>query len=148
LGDLIQSIGVIIASIFIYFFPKLKIIDPLCTFIFSIIVLYTTVGIVKQCLNNLMECVPEDVNIEEIKIDIKSLPEVESLHDIHLWYLNPEKKIFTCHVKSSNPAVALQNIKLLMNIKYRIFHVTIQVEPKGIANPSNIQFNWENDIHD
>jgi len=43
IGDLIQSIGVLIASIVIYFYPSMNILDPICTFLFSIIVIFTTV---------------------------------------------------------------------------------------------------------
>jgi solute carrier family 30 (zinc transporter), member 2 len=42
LGDLLSSVGVIIASIFIYFWPSMWIMDPICTYIFAIFVSYTT----------------------------------------------------------------------------------------------------------
>jgi len=42
-GDLIQSIGVIIAGLVIMYFPSFKILDPILTFIFSIIVFTTTI---------------------------------------------------------------------------------------------------------
>lgn len=48
LGDLLQSIGVIIAAIIIYIYPEHTIVDPICTFIFSILVMFTTVPIVKD----------------------------------------------------------------------------------------------------
>jgi zinc transporter 2 len=47
LGDFIQSIGVFIAAIVIYFYPQYNIIDPICTFIFSVLVLVTTIRILK-----------------------------------------------------------------------------------------------------
>lgn len=43
MGDLIQSIGVIIAGLIIYFYPEYKILDPILTFMFSIIVFTTTI---------------------------------------------------------------------------------------------------------
>lgn len=42
-GDLIQSIGVIIAGLIIWYFPSFKILDPILTFMFSIIVFTTTI---------------------------------------------------------------------------------------------------------
>jgi len=47
IGDLLQSVGVIIASIVLYFWPNYKIIDSLCTFLFAIIVIITTIKILK-----------------------------------------------------------------------------------------------------
>lgn len=50
LGDVLQSIGVFCAAIVIYFKPEWKLADPICTFIFSIIVLYTTITILKDAI--------------------------------------------------------------------------------------------------
>lgn len=50
LGDVVQSIGVFCAAIVIYFKPSWQLADPICTFIFSIIVLYTTVTILKDAI--------------------------------------------------------------------------------------------------
>lgn len=47
LGDLLQSVGVVVASVIIYFFPNFLIIDSLCTFLFAIIVIVTTIKILK-----------------------------------------------------------------------------------------------------
>lgn len=66
LGDLIMSIGVIIASIIIYMWPNLWYADPICTYIFSVIVSVTTIPIFKKCLSIMMEGTPDEVNIEEL----------------------------------------------------------------------------------
>jgi solute carrier family 30 (zinc transporter), member 2 len=70
IGDIIQSVGVVIASLIIYFEPKYVVVDPLCTFVFSIIVLFTTVNITKQCLNILMESSPKKLDRDEITTNI------------------------------------------------------------------------------
>ncbi len=54
-GDFIQNVGVLIAAIVIYFKPEWQFIDPICTFIFSIIVLFTTINVMKDILNVIME---------------------------------------------------------------------------------------------
>lgn len=50
ISDFVQSCGVFIAALVIYFAPELTIIDPICTFIFSILVLATTINIMKDAL--------------------------------------------------------------------------------------------------
>lgn len=50
LGDFLQSIGVFCAAIVVYFKPDWRLADPICTFIFSVIVLYTTVTILKDAV--------------------------------------------------------------------------------------------------
>lgn len=49
-GDVLQSIGVFCAALVIYFFPTWKLADPICTFIFSVVVLFTTITILKDTL--------------------------------------------------------------------------------------------------
>ncbi|MFN9900960.1 MAG: cation transporter [bacterium] len=58
IGDLLQSIGVIIASIVIIVRPDFKIVDPICTYLFSVLVIFTTVPVFKECVNILMESTP------------------------------------------------------------------------------------------
>ncbi len=70
LGDLLQSIGVIIAAVIIKIKPKWQIIDPICTFLFSVIVLFTTFGIVRDCLKVLMEAVPLGISPTKMKDDL------------------------------------------------------------------------------
>lgn len=50
LGDVLQSIGVFCAAIVIYIKPTWQLADPICTFIFSIIVLWTTITIMKDAI--------------------------------------------------------------------------------------------------
>ena len=51
----IHVIGDFIAALVIYFYPHLIIIDPICTFIFSVLVLLTTIRILRDTMNVLME---------------------------------------------------------------------------------------------
>ena len=55
IGDLLQSIGVLIASYIIRYYPEYKIADPICTFIFSVLVVITTGPIIRDVYRVLME---------------------------------------------------------------------------------------------
>jgi zinc transporter 2 len=72
IGDIIQSIGVIIAAILVYFF-EYQLIDPLTTILFSVIVMFTTIPIIKQCFSVIMESSPCDLDVEEIKKEIQKV---------------------------------------------------------------------------
>lgn len=62
LGDAITSLGVILAAIIIYIKPEYKIADPLITFGFSVLVLFTTIPVVTDALRILMEGAPEELD--------------------------------------------------------------------------------------
>lgn len=73
LGDTIQSIGVIIAAIIIYFKPEWHIADPLCTFLFTFLVMFTTIPIFLDCIQILMEATPKGFDIIKCFKDVLSL---------------------------------------------------------------------------
>ena len=103
-GDMLQSIGVIIASIIIKFEPSASIADPICTYLFSILVIVTTIPVFKDCLRVLMESSPQDVNVLELKSKIKHIHGVVSVDDIHVWMLAGSKNVMSCHVKIRDPS--------------------------------------------
>ncbi|XP_062357223.1 probable proton-coupled zinc antiporter SLC30A4 isoform X3 [Cinclus cinclus] len=59
LGDLVQSIGVLVAAYIIRFKPEYKIADPICTYVFSILVVFTTIRILCDTGVIILEGSPE-----------------------------------------------------------------------------------------
>ena len=59
-------VGVFIAALVIYFKPEWVIIDPICTFIFGILVLLTTIKILKDTVSVLLEATPPGVDYQVI----------------------------------------------------------------------------------
>ena len=143
LGDAIQNIGVLIAGIIIYFFPKYSIADPICTYIFSIIVGFTTINILKDCIFVLMEGSPVDIDIDELENDLKKIKGVKEIHDLHVWSLSIGKINLSCHICCDNPQKTLTKAKKMIKKKYKIDHITIQVEDNNNKN----QLSCINDIH-
>ena len=129
-GDMIQSLGVIAAAVIIYIKPDWTIADPICTFLFTILVMMTTIPIFSDCLRYLMEMAPEGIETVELYNAITNLDCVKEIHDFHLWALSDEKPIFTAHVVATgNPSHALYVITELLQKEFEIFHSTVQIEP-------------------
>ena len=129
-GDMIQSAGVIAAAVIIYVKPEWTIADPICTFLFTILVMFTTVPIFNDCMRFLMETAPESISSVDVYNSILELDMVQEIHDFHLWELGDSKPIFTAHVVvSGNPSYALYCITKLLQIDHEIYHSTVQVEP-------------------
>lgn len=127
-GDLIQSAGVVIAGAIIFFYPHASIADPICTLIFSVIVMFTTIPIVKSCIKILMEATPDTLSSVEIENDLKEIETVIGLHDLHIWSLSSGKISLSCHLVSNDPWKCLNEASKLLKEKYGIFHATIQME--------------------
>lgn len=50
ISDFVQSCGVFFAALVIFIWPEMAIIDPICTFVFSVLVLFTTINIMRDAL--------------------------------------------------------------------------------------------------
>jgi zinc transporter 2 len=108
IGDIVQSIGVVIAAIIIYFKPDWHIVDPICTFIFTILCLFTTIPIFRDCVAVLMESTPKNIDVAECFNELISLESVEEIHDFHVWSLSVGKLAMSGHIRATNPDKALK----------------------------------------
>ena len=98
LGDLLNSVGVIIAAVIIYIRPEAWMCDPICTYIFALIVLWTTKSTFWECVILILETAPDHLDVEKIKTRLMSIEGVRSVHDIHVWSISNDKFSFTCHL--------------------------------------------------
>lgn len=131
LGDLIQSVGVMIGGGLIWYNPKWKVIDFICTLVFSVIVLGTTIKMIRSILEVLMESTPREIDAKQLDKGLLEIKEVVSLYELHIWEITVGKVLFSCHVKikqESDDAVVLNKVIDYIRREYRISHVTIQIE--------------------
>ena len=70
------------AAIVIYFNPTWVIIDPICTFVFSLLVLATTIKILKDTLNVLMEGTPQGIKYDIVKDIFMSVDGIKQIHSL------------------------------------------------------------------
>jgi cation diffusion facilitator family transporter len=125
IGDAIQSVGVIIASLVVYIMPEWMIADPICTILFAILVLFTTVPIFRDCVEILLESTPKELDVYEIIKDIEAIPDAEDIHSVHAWAISSEKTCFSCHLRSKNPILVTAQVTRMVKSKYGIKYPTI-----------------------
>ena len=99
LGDLLNSIGVVTASALIYAWPSLWYLDPICTCIFALIILWTTRITFMECIYILMQAKPSEIDTDDMTKSFKKIKGLEDLHDLHVWAMGREKYSFSCHIK-------------------------------------------------
>jgi zinc transporter 2 len=154
LGDCIMSIGIIIAATIIYIWPQLWMVDPICTYLFAVIVMFTTFPVTKRCMQVLMEGTPEAFDTKNLVKDIWALndsseeKEILDVHDLHVWSISVGKLAMTVHVKSRKPLKTLSEVTDLCRRKYNLNHTVIQVEGPIDSEENPHHFECENDIHD
>jgi zinc transporter 2 len=136
LGDLLQSVGVIIAGALVWWKPSWQIADPIMTAVFSLLVICTTVPTMKQSVLLLMEGVPMGIDTEHIKKELGACDAVVAVHDLHIWSLSTSKPALAVHLVSDDHDAALASAQRYL-IGRGITHTTIQVERPSAQYPQN-----------
>lgn len=133
--DVLGWVAVLIVSIVMQF-VNLPILDPLLSIAVCIWVLINVYRNLKGTFKVLLQEVPQDVDLDKLQQEIKALPHVNSLHDVHLWSLDGERSIMTLHVVTQEQ-IAIETLELLKEqirklcFEYKVQHVTIEFDSIG-----------------
>ncbi|KAM4540418.1 proton-coupled zinc antiporter SLC30A2-like [Fundulus diaphanus] len=129
LGDLLQSVGVLLAATVIHFWPEYKVADPICTFLFSVLVIGTTLPVTKDVFRVLMEGAPPGVGA--VREQLLSVGKVQAVTSLHTWSLNMNRSLLAAHIAIDEDAdcqLILRKATKLLRSKFGFSSVTIQVE--------------------
>lgn len=135
-GDLIQSVGVLLAAVLIWFKPEWHLADPVCTISFGLLVLWTTFGLAKKSLIILMVSTPENISPSQLRDELGSIPGIIGVHDLHVWTLVPGKDISSVHLviewseKDCYGRIMSEAHRIMCS--KGIHHSTIQIDPPAI----------------
>ncbi|KAK2578245.1 hypothetical protein KPH14_001393 [Odynerus spinipes] len=131
IGDFIQSMGVFIAALVIYFKPTWNIVDPICTFLFSILVILTTVAIIKDVMNVLMEGMPKGFDYSQVENTFMQIEGVVKVHNLRIWALSLDKTALSAHLAikpGTSPQDILRTATRNIHETYNFFEMTLQIE--------------------
>ena len=135
LGDLLNSVGVIISSIIIYF-TNFVYIDIIMSVVISVIIFTGGYKISKEAFFILMEVVPSEVDLNMLRNELLNIDGIKNIHEFHIWKNDNEEISFTAHILLDNYEKH-NNYRIINEIKeklavYDIFHMTVQIENTGI----------------
>ena len=135
LGDLLNSVGVIISSIIIYF-TNFVYIDIIMSVVISVIIFTGGYKISKEAFFILMEAVPSEIDLNTLRKELLNIDGIKNIHEFHIWKNDNEEISFTAHILLDNYEKH-NNYRIINEIKqklalYDIFHMTVQIENTGI----------------
>lgn len=136
IGDLLSSVGVITSAILIYM-TGYYLFDPLISLVIGGIIFTGGAKIIRESLLVLMESVPEQFDLEQIRQDLSEVEGVEDVHELHLWAVSTEHYSLTAHVfvrEGIQPYCVILAINHILQTKYGIDHSTIQIEHPTILD--------------
>ena len=132
LGDTLSTAAVIAGGAAILFTGRTW-IDPVLSIIIAGLILWTSLSIVRETLNILLEGTPKGISLPEIRSTLCRIAGVEDVHDLHVWSLGSQSHALATHVTiadipPSESALILEEIKATLREKFQVYHTTIQFE--------------------
>ena len=113
-------------------------IDPALSLLIAALILWTSMGIVRETLNILLEGTPSGISLTEIRAGMGAVEGVVNVHDLHVWSLGSNSSALACHVTiadipPSESACILARLNQVLRERFHISHATIQFEHMGCA---------------
>jgi cobalt-zinc-cadmium efflux system protein len=108
-------------------------IDPMLSIGIGCLILWSSMGIIRETLNILLEGAPSGVSVEKIVTALNTVEGVNDVHDLHVWSIGSETHALCCHIgiadiPPSESDIILRSVKELLADKFHIHHTTIQFE--------------------
>lgn len=156
-GDAVSSAAVVIAGIIVYFTHWIY-ADAVVSALIAAFIAYTAWGIVREATDILLESTPRGVNVEALVADIKRVPLVQGVHDMHVWAVGDGLNFLSCHVVLTGDCTLTESARVVEEINQKLHddfgigHATIQTEFSGmactIANEGSVYCAMEAHNHD
>lgn len=134
-GDTLSTAAVIAGGAGILFTGR-NWIDPVLSLLIAALIFWSSVGIVRETLNILLEGMPRGISLSQIRCGMQSVDGVVNVHDLHVWSLGSHSRALSCHVTiadipPSESACILVNLNALLREHFQISHTTVQFEHIG-----------------
>jgi len=131
-GDVGASVAVIIAGLVIWLSGWTP-IDPLLSVGIAVLIAVGAWRIVRETTDILLEATPKDIHLSALVDDMRQVPEVGDVHDLHVWSITSGMYALSAHVQTTNISLnectpILLQLETLLRDKYRIGHTTFQFE--------------------
>ncbi|MHB1947819.1 MAG: cation diffusion facilitator family transporter [Gammaproteobacteria bacterium] len=130
LGDALISMGVVIGGILILYTGKMW-VDPCIGLIIVAIILWGTWGLLRNSVSLILDAIPHHIDQDAVENYLKNISGVATVHDLHIWGLSTKEIALTAHLVMPTSMLSdadHEEINLTLKRKFRIDHVTIQVE--------------------
>uniref|UniRef100_A0A915Q3K0 Uncharacterized protein n=1 Tax=Setaria digitata TaxID=48799 RepID=A0A915Q3K0_9BILA len=129
-GDLLQSFGVLCAALIIKF-TNYPLADPICTFLFSFLVMLTSLSVARDSVLILMEASPKHINVDELYNELCAIEGVRDVHSLRVWSLTMDKIAISVHLdieKSCEANHVVHEANENLKYKHGIQFITIQAQ--------------------
>ena len=124
------SLGVVVAG-FAISRTGLYWIDPLTSLFIVAIIAVGTWGLLRDSARLALQAVPPGIDANKVQEYLATLPEVVSVHDLHIWPMSTAETALTAHLEmpdGNRGDEFLHRVCKHLHDEFKIEHCTIQIE--------------------
>lgn len=126
LGWAVVLVGAIVMKL-----TDFALIDPVMSVGVAVFILYNAVKNLKEVIDIFLEKVPHNIDVNEIKENIKGIDGVVDVHHIHIWSMDGQNSYATMHVVTNADSHEIKE-KIRNELKeHSICHATLELEAEG-----------------
>lgn len=141
-ADAAVTLGVLLAGLAILLTGATW-LDPAISLLIVVVVLWSTWSLFGEALRRSLDAVPSGLEATEIRATLEGLPEVEEVHDLHVWGYGSSEVALTAHLMTRRPQqrpnVLLANACQIVEERFGIRHCTLQVECGEPVDPCGLR---------
>jgi solute carrier family 30 (zinc transporter), member 1 len=152
LGDFLGTIGVI-SSILIVIFCQgewTHYMDPLISLLITLLIVASTIPLVRGAIYILLQSMPSHLDIEKVREELRGIPGVVAIHELHVWQLSNTKTVASIHVMiHETQAVGYMAVAGLIKtcLHHHGIHSTT-IQPEFVKGDNDDQvFDVDKDLH-
>lgn len=148
-ADAVVSLGVVLSGLLIWK-TNWYWLDPVVSLVISVVILVSTIGLLRDSLNLALDAVPGTINIVEVRAYLLNLPTCREVHDLHVWAMSTTEIALTAHLVMDRTAcndVLLAEIARQLHDRFGIEHTTIQVESGDLDIHCHCSLNVNPELH-
>jgi cobalt-zinc-cadmium efflux system protein len=134
LGDLLGSVGALTAAAIVWT-TGWSAADPIVSVAIAGLILVGAWRLVREATDVLLEAAPAHVDVERVLGDLRGVPGLYEVHDLHVWTLTSGFVALSGHGVIDDP---YHQREVLDEVRRRlrahgIEHVTFQLEPRDLV---------------
>jgi cobalt-zinc-cadmium efflux system protein len=132
-ADALGSLGVVVSGAVILA-TGWDPIDPLIGIAIAALILASSVRLVREPFDVLMEAAPPGVDVQAIARAIGSVAGVREVHELHVWSVTPGFEALAAHVvvgRGQDRDRARREVEFVLRDRYGIEHTTLQMEEEA-----------------
>jgi cobalt-zinc-cadmium efflux system protein len=131
LADLIGSLAVIVSAATIAI-TGWDWVDPVAGAVLGLWILPRALRLAREAVRILLQVAPAHIDLDALAADLASVPDVQDVHDLHVWTLTSDMEVATAHLMvraGVDTHAVLDRARELLAGRYQVQHATLQIEP-------------------